>query len=344
MPANPTVPAEWHRYDEAQYNACQADAGFGQLILASFSKFSDLGQGSFGRLDGPLIAQNKTYVHYLSGYNRVEFDVMRDRQLYQCKGGQPRAASFPFGSLSVKSAWMEMTKVAHPERYYVREASVMDPDGTCHKKLVGLVGLHIVQKTSTRQQWIWSTFEQVDNVPDTPPDPLGPITAFAFNGPGSWPMGDHNRYAFDPFHPAPPPWPPPRPFNVERLKPIHPFTQNTNLAYRKALQKAGSVWQNYQLVMTQFPIEPNQTGTLAATPDKIFPGSAQDAYSKTASANVTMETYFQTAIPQSCISCHNTAYCVDFVCSVPTRACGRILSAPVGQLPMVPVPRAAMKR
>lgn len=32
-----------------------------------------------------------------------------------------------------------------------------------HRKM-GLVGFHIVQKTPSAPQWIWSTFEQVDNV------------------------------------------------------------------------------------------------------------------------------------------------------------------------------------
>jgi hypothetical protein len=30
---------------------------------------------------------------------------------------------------------------------------------------MGLVGLHIVRKTHQLQQWMWATFEQVDNVP-----------------------------------------------------------------------------------------------------------------------------------------------------------------------------------
>jgi len=35
----------------------------------------------------------------------------------------------------------------------------------CAKADIALVGLHIMIKTHYRPQWLWSTFEQVDNVP-----------------------------------------------------------------------------------------------------------------------------------------------------------------------------------
>ena len=37
---------------------------------------------------------------------------------------------------------------------------------------LGLVGLHIVHKTDSEPQWIWSTFEHVNNVPAAA-DPAG---------------------------------------------------------------------------------------------------------------------------------------------------------------------------
>ena len=337
-----TPPADWNQYDQGKFNACQVEAHFGDLILASFSKYSDMGQASFvdqGQ-DGPLIAQNGTYVHYETGYSRLEFNQIQAQKLYLPATPD---ATFPFGSVSVKSAWMEMKGIAHPERYYVRDAWVLDPDpdpkARCHKKQVGLIGLHIVQKTPTRQQWIWSSFEQVDNVPEIPPDPLGPLTAFALNGPGSRPMGTTNPYAFqagEPIHLA---WPPPIPYNVERLKPIHRSTQTTNLAYRKALRAAGSVWQYYQLVMTQFPIPANQAGIAAAAPSNTFPGEGRDS---TAFANTTMETFNQTSVFFSCMACHNSG-CTDFVCSLKARAQGRI-HPDLDQLKPVALPPAARKR
>ena len=88
-------------------------------------------------------------------------------------------------------------------------AHVLDPvTGQCAPTLVGLVGLHIVQKTKSRPQWIWSTFEQVDNVP---PAQAG-AAAFAFNNATGTPMPTSNPYPLDRVLQAPTA----SPFNVTR--------------------------------------------------------------------------------------------------------------------------------
>ncbi len=210
-----------------------------------------------------------------------------------------------------------MKGVAHPERYYTREAWVLEPgDGPCAKKTMGLVGLHIVQKTPHRQQWIWSTFEQVDTVPA---DPLGSPGDFALYklGRPDMPSSGLNPYPLSLV------WPPPKPYNVQRSHPIHPSTQATNLAYRTALRAGGSVWQYYQLIMTQFPIRADQVGNLDAEPAYTFPGTNNDS---TSFANVTMETFDQSKVVQGCMNCHRT-YCPDFVCSLPARLSGRIFNS-----------------
>jgi hypothetical protein len=51
---------------------------------------------------------------------------------------------------------------------------------------MGLVGLHIAQKTARAPQWIWSTFEQIDNVPPIAGDEVDPAVgtqAARFNDP-----------------------------------------------------------------------------------------------------------------------------------------------------------------
>jgi hypothetical protein len=39
-----SAPVAWNTYDKGQFNACNASLSFGDVVLASFSKFSDLGQ------------------------------------------------------------------------------------------------------------------------------------------------------------------------------------------------------------------------------------------------------------------------------------------------------------
>jgi hypothetical protein len=38
---------------------------------------------------------------------------------------------------------------------------------TCSARTMALVGLHIIHKTASQPQWVWATFEHVDNAPDS---------------------------------------------------------------------------------------------------------------------------------------------------------------------------------
>jgi hypothetical protein len=314
-----SAPADWNTFESKQFNPCGVDSHWGDMTLGSFSKFGDIGEAGVGTLVGPLVAQpaaHPTYVRYLTGFNEIEFKFILDptgtsppKPLYlraNLEAANP--LTFPNGALDVKSSWMDMTNAAHPERYYTRKAWVLNPaDGTSAQITVGLVGLHIVQKTPMRPQWIWTTFEHVDNVP--PPDAGAPGT-FAFNDGSATAMPAVNPYSVNPL-----PIPTPAPYNVTRTKPIHPSTAITNTAYRTAL--AGTIWANYQLVMTQWPLKPNMS-TLPGTPPNTFPGAGSDT---TAFANTTLETFDQGAISKGCMNCHNfTRLDSDFVWSLEDHA------------------------
>ncbi|HEX3253848.1 MAG TPA: hypothetical protein VHS05_30715 [Pyrinomonadaceae bacterium] len=311
-----SAPAAWNAYDAPAMNACGVQTAFGDLVLASFSKFSDLGQAGFGNLIGPLVAQNKTYVSFLTAYNQTEFDQITSTKWY-LRANLPTTLTFQNQSMDIKSAWMDMKDAKNPQRYYTRTAWVMDPaTGKCSQKTVGLVGLHIVQKTGTRPQWIWSTFEQVDNVPPTPAG--GPGT-FAFNNGDGPPMPAKNPYSVNPL-----PIPVPSPYNVTRTMPIStlvpvpglPSTVQTNANYQQALKNAGSVFQFYQLVMTQWPT-PGSTPGNSGAPKFTFPGLG----AATSFANTTMETFDQASIGTGCMACHTvTQNATDFVWSLADHA------------------------
>lgn len=315
-----SAPAAWDTYEAAQFNACNQSVQFGDLIIASFSKFADIGQADFGELVGPLVAQNMTYTRYLTSFNKTEFDQIDTNKWYLRAnlGTSAKPLFFDNGAIDVKSAWIDMTNIAHPERYYTRDAWVMDPaTNVCSKKKIGLVGIHIVQKTPSRPQWIWSSFEHIDNIPQPGAQP-----PFAFNDGTSTPMPPNNPISF------PPPDVPPLKFNVQRLKPIFGptqqatgNTQQTNAAYRQALAQQNSVWQFYQLVMTQWPLQLNPAQPIPVTqsgsPDFTFPGTG----ATTAFSNVTMETFDQTRIRTGCMNCHNfTKTKSDFLWVLNTHA------------------------
>ena len=146
-----------------------------------------------------------------------------------------------------------------------------------------------------------------------PPAQAGAPGTFTFNN-GDGSTTTSNPYPLDRVLQAPTP----KPFNVTRLKPIHPSTQQTNDAYHAALDK-GSIWQFYQLVMTQWPIVPNSPST-QGTPDNTFPGTSTEG-NKTASANVTLETFDQGSVFMSCMACHNaTMKPTDFLWSLNDHA------------------------
>jgi hypothetical protein len=44
--------------------------------------------------------------------------------------------------------------------------SLTDPNGNTTQATVGLVGLHIIHKYPGAAQFVWATFEQIDNSPD----------------------------------------------------------------------------------------------------------------------------------------------------------------------------------
>jgi hypothetical protein len=242
--------------------------------------------------------------------------------------------TFQDGALDIKAAWIDMTNVQHSERYYTRKAWVLNPfvtPPTCTQVTVGLVGLHIVRKTPSRPQWIWSTFEQIDNVPGGAS--TGP---FAYNnGTGTPPMPATNPNG----------WPPPATptaVNVQRLTPIHSSTMGTNQTYQALLRAKGGPWQFYQLVMTQWPLDASSP-TEPGIPNNTFPGtrfgSPTSAY-----ANVALETFDQTHISTGCMNCHNTAKSkTDFLWSLEVNAWPSRIAAPsTPMLALRPSPQAAL--
>lgn len=89
------------------------------------------------------------------------------------------------GSVEVKSAWRQFPANDCP-------SSVMYCAGTN----LGLVGLHLVQKTPTHGEWVWASFEHVANTPDcapgasTPIDTQSPLgTPWSFFNPATAPAG-----------------------------------------------------------------------------------------------------------------------------------------------------------
>jgi hypothetical protein len=351
---NAEKPAAWNDYP-AVAAPCKNHPALqrGDLVLASFTKFGNLDEVSGRGRANLLIAQNKTYVRYLTAYNETVFRKIRDNELYNSAvvGGVgsplpktptpdeklppiPDLTNQDDGAMTIKSAWIELPdKGPSPidaSRFYVRQAWIQDPDKiqdpnkkegqNCRRARVGLVGLHIVYKTKLRPQWIWATFEHVDNVPpfdNVPPPNPQPGQKFTFNDGSGHPMtGDpEDDYKIPPPTGSNGPGDPPRPFQVERLQKIRTAVMSENKTQQSALRNLDSRWQYYGLVMTQWPTVPGEPLRLPA-PEPL--GSMKRGPAVT---NTTMETFLQTQpdnpVPEwTCMGCHATARMTDFVFSI----------------------------
>ena len=311
----------FNTYDAAAMNPCRAASRFGDVTIGSASGIDDIGQAGIGALDPPVVAQNGRYIRTLMLFNQVEFDHIVGHR-YFSRSALPDVPSprpdtpvieFPFGSVALKAAWIDMRGLspALVKRFYTRTATVKDAAGSgCSTITVGLAGLHIAHKTPSRPQWIWSSFEQKDMVPpkwaDTP-------DAFVLHDGTSAPMPATNPLSLSPLLPEPV-----KPFNVVRdaEAQILTSTELTSYGYQHLL--AGTPWQYYRLVMTQWPrLEGKQTNPIPANVDgsieNTFPGLG--AFS--AFANVTMETFDQKGVQLGCMSCHNRSrMTTDFMWSV----------------------------
>lgn len=326
---NAEEPVAWKDYPATPCSN-QPDIGPGALVLASFSKYGPITVG--GRSNSHvLVAQNRSYVRYQSGYNEILFDKIKDSHLYDASvvGAVPPADSqgpidsvtkSPHRAMTVKSAWIELPGASgniDPSKFYVRRDAWVQIPGTdeCRKADVGLVGLHIVYKTASRPQWIWSTFEHIDNVPE-PGDEEGKRYTFHNGDPGT-PMTDEPEDDFRLPKPdgAAGPGEPPRPYQVERRQKIDSKVLHVNAVWQDELGQIGSVWRNYKLVMSQWPLVPFIPDEDAAN---IRPMPACDETDITpATANTTMETFQQSCARKlTCMGCHNATRTTDFIWAI----------------------------
>ena len=130
----------------------------GDFMLISVSKFGNSGniaEAGVGELVSVLVAQNRTFVRYLAAFNEKQFNKILADRLELLENVKNNTFCFDPGSISIKSSWIDMTTIPNSERFHTREAWVVEPfSNACSKVIVGLVGLHIAQKTLSRPQWI----------------------------------------------------------------------------------------------------------------------------------------------------------------------------------------------
>ncbi|MDE3174667.1 MAG: hypothetical protein KGM15_00985 [Pseudomonadota bacterium] len=324
------APTPWESF--AGPNPCGGEAT--EKTIAAFTPFAEFNQPSFSTdaPANPLVARNGEYVRYETRFNALEFATFAANGWSEGRNlpDVEHPAHFPVGSIALKAAWRPLNAADSPAaraRYYVTRAAIVDVAGTlaaghilCKPRDIALVGLHIAIKTPTRPQWIWASFEHVDNVPPAgvgaarEPDAADAQAPYGFFDPARaaklWPP--FGAAATLPIDATNPPKPAPAAMQIVRRHPINAALMATNRDYWAQSAVKGTVWEHYMLVAAQWPTSSDPPGP--ANDGAYFPGREaprDDTYKSTAAAqenlvNTTLESYLQEA-PSSCMGCHQAA-------------------------------------
>jgi hypothetical protein len=309
---------------------------------------------------GPLIDQRNNYAIFDILMNKVMFDYIVDNNLYSQAGQMSDKNSalridFPSGhhdpsgngngdpgAIMLKVSWKILDPEDDKSKFHHVQALVAMPisadqqsDPPCLERTLELVGFHVVHKTEGRPQWIWTSFEHVDNVPEQKDVEAGNLRR-------SYNFYDPSCSAADcPVNQTPPrPWDP-EPENemkfrvradgkflfnsqITRVVPLTEATKVMNGQFQSIL--SNTVWKNYMLIGTQWPSAFPCTADHSVVPIATRSGSWSDqplprtdfekqpdmncAPAPTFLANSTLETFSQGEIPiasSSCMACHGNA-------------------------------------
>lgn len=311
-------------FDRKLFGKKKADAGIKPIHMMAKNSHVINPTGSFIEASGqPLIDKNLNYVVYEIKVNPEEVNFILTNNL-NTKAGQAKAGNIDFpggsdasqtvGSMEIKAAWRILDpKVDDVSRFYHRDALIYvkaENSATGKARYIpatlGLVGMHIIRKTEAFQ-WVWSSFEHVDNAPDVNDvtvkpaannysfyNPACPIQVCQQNTPPTPVKGKYTWAAQAPYAAA---------FafkdsqgklygsQIVRTTPVPAYTEQLNAIWRGALK--GTVWENYRLIGSQWFAHSD-----GGVPPQQFPVPQ-------AEANTTLESYDQSQF--SCISCHINA-------------------------------------
>ena len=282
----------------------------------------------------PLWDQNGTPVYYEMLLNEYEYKYIYKNRLYNQEGqtqflNKGNKVVFGTGStttperqgligpIEVKLAWKVLGREDLPERFFKMQALIPDGTGKTKSVDVGLVGMHITHKTGSSNQWVWSTFEHVDNVRVNDLEAL----ALAKQGKNLKPLFYNPSCptcpANEPLHRQPKEN---RGTQVTRVIPISSLTSDLNSEVQQLLRQLGSKWQYYELVGTQYATNPSLGPTAELKGVESITNHSGGAPTPAYLANTVLETYFQKGNQESplvsktgnvqifetasCMSCH----------------------------------------
>lgn len=260
--------------------------------------------------------------------NQDEFNYIVQNGLYnaanQAPFAQTQGLNLPDGSkafatygtagaIEIKAAWIQLDDPGVWPLFKTSRAYVSYPTaggGQTPPTLVtvGLVGLHIIRKTPNAQQFMWSTFEHVNNDPSTTDLQNQTLKAwYTYYNLNCNPETDYYKCERNK-RPVPGTDPYDAPVQVVRTTPLSTSTVNNIVALNQsvwatiAASNPNSVFLNYQLVNTLWPNANTTIPPGATTP--LTKGNSQPPETQQPVASTILETYHQNI---DCLSCHASA-------------------------------------
>jgi len=354
-----------------------------RLLLLSTTPTSKRGQNIADEVDqafaGKLFDQNGNVVVYEVLMNKQEYDYVVDKKLYNINGQltytkENTDANFPagnyenneLGAIEIKFAWKILEETDHKERYFRDEGYIIDEEtNELVKKDLGMIGFHISQKTPTGKQWVWSTFEHIDNLKETLIENDGKTTRIPPSlrdaeceiCPANVDVTNHSKYVYktdkhgnfwevtsrgeeiEGTYPIKYQDSTTAKYysnsevmktQAKRMVDIPSRVQRLNKKMQAYFKQQKSVWQYYELIDTQYPLNQNTPAPPYGDDDYVLPTSVTDKSGGDTNiallTNITMETYFQHGNQsasdlmennpksnitiygtESCIGCHSSA-------------------------------------
>ena len=272
---------------------------------------------------GPLIDQNGRAVYYAIHMDPTYFTTTQE---YYGPTNYEKASpttTYPVGATVFKSAWRIVQPNEIAVKAYTTSATIdllksngiggIEKSGDTATATVALVGVHVVGVVQDHPEFIWATFEQVENAPDLPP--LVPPTSDTPVSPQNFTFYKAETTAAQSNQEA-------TAFTVDQAsQAIAPITNvfrqfafgnatpdrvadidSTNKLFRQmigggSVKKIDQVFSNYNLIGSLWML-PN---TLEPNFDNLQPNGVGSVDL----ANSVLETYAQGA-GTSCFSCHTT--------------------------------------
>lgn len=148
--------------DGTPANACDEsiDGATLRTHLLKAGTGNSLGTGQAGG-GATIYAQDGNVVYYDVRFNKTLCDLTASAVEMQAQN----ISNFPSGTIEMKFGWKVLSDSEIASNRFITQSQIIDNKPVT----LGLAGMHLVAATADHPEFVWATYEHVDNVPDCSP-------------------------------------------------------------------------------------------------------------------------------------------------------------------------------